>query len=107
MASSITEDRCMIISTHQVRDLDSLIDTLLVLHKKEIVLNKSLDDIGDRLLFTTSGNANKEGVLYTASNAIGNNTISINNQQHNNKVDMELLFNAIIDDHTAVIESLK
>ncbi|ATP55794.1 ABC transporter ATP-binding protein [Pedobacter ginsengisoli] len=107
MASSITEDRCMIISTHQVRDLDSLIDTLLVLHKKEIVLNKSLDDIGERLLFSTSGNANKDGVLYTASNAIGNNTISINNHGHHNKVDMELLFNAIIDDYTTVLEPLK
>lgn len=107
MASSITEDRCMVISTHQVRDLDSLIDTLLVLHKKEIVLNKSLDDIGDRLLFSTSANANKQDILYTAQNSIGNNTISINNQQHNNKVDMELLFNAIVDDYTTVIESLK
>lgn len=107
MASSLTEERCMVISTHQVRDLDSLIDTLLVLHRKEIVLNKSLDEIGERLLFSNSGNSNKEGVLYTATNVIGNNTISINNHGHNNKVDMELLFNAIIDDHTAVIESLK
>lgn len=107
MASSITDDRCMVISTHQVRDLDSLIDTLLVLHKKEIVLNKSLDDIGDRLLFSSSANANKQDVLYTAQNSIGNNTISINNQQHNNKVDMELLFNAIVDDETTVIETLK
>ena len=107
MASSITEDRCMVISTHQVRDLDSLIDTLLVLHKKEIVLNKSLDDIGDCLLFSSSANANKQEILYTAQNSIGNNTISINNQQHNNKVDMELLFNAIVDDETTVIETLK
>jgi len=43
IASVQTENRCIIISTHQVRDLDSLIDTLLVLHNGEIVFNRSLD----------------------------------------------------------------
>jgi ABC-2 type transport system ATP-binding protein len=31
MASLVNEERCIIISTHQVRDLDNLIDFLLIL----------------------------------------------------------------------------
>jgi ABC-2 type transport system ATP-binding protein len=107
MAAALTDDRCMIISTHQIRDLDSLIDTLLILHNKEIVLNQSLDRISERLFFSSEGKANKDAILYKSPNAIGNNTISINHQDQYNKVDMELLFSAIIDGGNNVIESLK
>jgi ABC-2 type transport system ATP-binding protein len=107
IASALTEERCIVISTHQVRDLDSLIDTIIVLHNKEIVLNKSLEEISERLQFTTAGNANKEGILYTENNTIGINTISVNTVQNYNKVDMEMLFNAIINDQTLVIDNLK
>lgn len=107
MAAALTDERCMIISTHQIRDLDSLIDTLLVLNNKEIVLNQSLDQIAERLFFSSESKANKDAVLYKSPNAIGNNTISVNNQDQYNKVDMELLFSAIIDGGSSVIESLK
>jgi ABC-2 type transport system ATP-binding protein len=45
IASGLTEDRCVIISTHQVRDLDSLIDTILVLDHRRIVVNRSVDEL--------------------------------------------------------------
>eukprot|EP01133_Synstelium_polycarpum_P012722 gene12722-14931_t len=64
MASALTEERCMVISTHQVRDLDSLIDSLLVLHQEEIVINRSLDDIAERIQFTNAAQANKEAENY-------------------------------------------
>jgi ABC-2 type transport system ATP-binding protein len=107
VASSLTEDRCVIISTHQVRDLDSLIDTLVILHEKEIILHKSLDEIADRLHFSNAGQANKEAIIYTEQNGIGNNTISLSHPDQYCKVDMELLFNAIINDHQVIINSLK
>jgi len=107
IASALTEDRCIIISTHQVRDLDSLIDTLVVLHNKEIVLKKSLDDIGERVQFSNLVNAKKEDVLYTEENSMGINTISKNSTNNYNKVDMELLFNAITANQSTVTEYLK
>jgi len=51
IASVLTEDRCMVISTHQVRDLDSLIDTLLVLHDCEIVVNSPVEEISEKVTF--------------------------------------------------------
>ncbi|MGY0041531.1 ABC transporter ATP-binding protein [Pedobacter sp. NJ-S-72] len=107
IASALTEERCVIISTHQVRDLDSLIDTLVILHEKEIVLNNSLDNIAERLQFTTAAQANAAEILYVEENAIGINTISVNTAQKFGRVDMEMLFNAIISGHQSIISQLK
>lgn len=72
IASALTDDRCIIISTHQVRDLDSLIDVVLVLDQQEIVLNKSIDELLE---------------------------LAISRGESSAKLDMEALFNATINDH--------
>ncbi len=105
IASALSETRCIIISTHQVRDLDNLIDTLLVVHERKIVLNKSLDDIADLLKFNTVSTAGPE-VLYAEESVRGLNTISLNNNESYSKVDMELLFNAIINDNQTITQVL-
>jgi ABC-2 type transport system ATP-binding protein len=105
IASSLTSDRCIVISTHQVRDLDSLIDTLVVLHNHEIVVNSSLDQIAEKLKFS-SASAAGDNILYTENSPGGVNTISVNTDESYTKVDMELLFNAIISNDTSVIEYL-
>ena len=106
IASALTESRCIIISTHQVRDLDSLIDSLIVLHKQEIILNSSLDTISEKLKFTSSSSANGKDVLYAEENLGGINTIIANTDESFSKVDMELLFNSIISDNKLVINHL-
>ena len=106
IVNSLTEERCIIISTHQVRDLDSLIDTLVVLHEREIVLNSPLDFIAEKIQFTTA-QASSEHVLYKEENIIGANTISVNTDHKFGKVDMEMLFNAITSGHKSIIDILK
>lgn len=106
IASALTENRCIIISTHQVRDLDNLIDTLLVVHNKQIVLNRSLDEISERLTFGTSPTVGAH-VLYAEDSVRGMNTISKNTNGSYSKVDMELLFNAIINEQQTITEILK
>ena len=107
IASSFTENQCILISTHQVRDLDSLIDTLLVLHKQEIVLNSSLDTISEKLKFIGSSSTNGSKVLYKEETLAGINTIIPNDSEDYSKVDMELLFNAINNNQTSVTNYLK
>jgi len=51
VASAMDENRCIIISTHQVRDLDSLIDNLIIMDNHEIALNEAIGTITNRLLF--------------------------------------------------------
>jgi len=106
IAAALTEHRCIIISTHQVRDLDSLIDTIVVIHDREIILNKSLEEVSERIQFSTLANANKAGILYQEETDFGINTISINNSENYSKVDMELLFNAITGKNKGLTEYL-
>jgi ABC-2 type transport system ATP-binding protein len=107
IASVLTEDRCIVISTHQVRDLDSLIDTLLVLHEREIVVNQSLDEVVEKLIFGTYPDTEGLPVLYEEEGIRGKNAILRNTTGKFSKVDMELLFNAIIGGSKSVLETLK
>lgn len=107
IASALTADRCIIISSHQVRDLDSLIDTVLILHNNEIVINSTVDAIAERIIFSTKAKANAAQILYTEDNNLGANTISINEDEQHSKVDMELLFNAVISGNNVLTNLLK
>jgi len=106
MASVLTEDRCIVISTHQVRDLDSLIDTLLVLHECEIVVNQPIDDIAEKLTFGIFPDTKGLPVLYEEEGMRGKNAILRNTTGKYSKVDLELLFNAIIINHKSLLEIL-
>jgi ABC-2 type transport system ATP-binding protein len=106
IASVLTEERCIIISTHQVRDLDSLIDTLVVLHDREIVVNQLLDVISEKLYFTTLDADDNQPTLYQEESMRGKNAIVANTNELYSKVDMELLFNAIIGNNQPLINLL-
>jgi ABC-2 type transport system ATP-binding protein len=103
VAGALGEGQCVIISTHQVRDLDSLIDTVLVLHERRIVLNASLDTLAEQLRFSTVpvGVAVPEA-LYTAPSVRGQQVIQPNQGEAFSKVDLELLFNALTGPESGV-----
>jgi ABC-2 type transport system ATP-binding protein len=107
IASILTEQRCIVISTHQVRDLDSLIDTLLVLHHREIVVNCSIDEVTEKLSFGTYMDTEDMTVLYQEESMRGKNVIARNTTAKISKPDLELLFNAIISGTPALLETLK
>jgi ABC-2 type transport system ATP-binding protein len=107
IASVLTEDRCIIISTHQVRDLDSLIDTLLILNECEIVVNQQMDELAEKLTFGTYQDIGGLPVLYEEESMRGKNAILRNTTGKFGKVDLELLFNAIAGGNQSIIEILK
>jgi ABC-2 type transport system ATP-binding protein len=53
IASSITNERVILISTHQVRDLESLIDPIIIMDNREVLLNAGTDVIAEKLSFKT------------------------------------------------------
>jgi len=106
IASVQTESRCIIISTHQVRDLDSLIDTLLILHEKEIMVNKTLDEVGEKLNFGTFIDTSNMSVLYEEESVRGKNSILANKGGEFSKVDLETLFNAVTSGNKLILEIL-
>lgn len=95
MASALTEDRCIIISTHQVRDLDNLIDTVIMLDENSVALKASVEEITDKLVFKRVKEID-EKVIYAEPSLSGYNAVMPNFHQEDSKLDLELLFNAVL-----------
>lgn len=95
MASVLTDDRCIIISTHQVRDLDNLIDTVIMLDENKVALKASVDEITDKLCFKRVKELD-ETVIYAEPSLAGYNAVLPNYHQEDSKLDIELLFNAVL-----------
>ena len=103
VASAIDENRCLIISTHQVHDLDSLIDSIIVMEKHEIVFNQPIENITKKLLFRVADrNEKDESVIYSEDTLRGLYQVCENTTGEESKLDIELLFNAILTDNNRI-----
>jgi len=97
MAPIPTEDRVVIISTHQVRDLHSLIDAIIILDSGKVILNESAETITEKLAFEVMEDTeNDPYILYEEDNMRGKAVVRENTAQKETKVDIELLFNAVM-----------
>ena len=94
LAGSLDEDQLVIISTHQVRDVENLIDRVLMLENGRFIMQKDLYDISSRLHFTTTSSAEGENILYHEMVPGGYKVITPQTEG-NSPVDIELLFNAV------------
>jgi ABC-2 type transport system ATP-binding protein len=98
LAGAWSEERTIIISTHQVRDLQHLIDWAMVLDKGKILLNGSLGAIAERLTFGQSLTAPANGdVLYSVKGELGYVSIRHNHYNDPGNVDIETLFNGLTE----------
>ncbi|WP_421945345.1 ATP-binding cassette domain-containing protein [Pedobacter sp.] len=95
MASALTDDKCIIISTHQVRDLDNLIDTVIMLDDNDVALMASVQEITEKLTFKKVKEVD-ESVFYAEPSLSGFNAVMPNYHNEDSRLDMELLFNAIL-----------
>ena len=94
LAAFTDETQTVIISTHQVRDLESLIDSVIIINDKEILLNNSLEEIGQKLFFGIV--KPEEQVLYKSQTPFGLLGVRKNHQEEESNVSLEQLFNAAI-----------
>lgn len=99
MASAMTEDRCIIISTHQVRDLDNLIDTVIMLDENDVALKASVEEITQKLTFKKVKEID-ESIIYAEASLAGYNAVMPNYHNEESKLDIELLFNGILAEKT-------
>lgn len=98
VASALTDDRTFIISTHQVRDMENLIDPIIILHDGKVVFNSPLADVADNfsILFSTQEPL-EETVLYKEKVPGGWTYIQTREEETaESSIDLETLFNAVI-----------
>ncbi len=92
ISSIATEERYIIISTHQVRDLETLIDSIIIVNDSQILLNSTIEEISERLLFCKVGEG--DCPIYQENRAGGRWGIVENTTGDESGIDIELLFNA-------------
>jgi len=108
VASAVDETRCLIISTHQVRDLDSLIDSIMIMEGHEIVFNEPNENITKKLLFKVAEhNDTDASVIYSEDSLRGLYQVRENTTGEESKLDIELLFNAVFTDKKRIMNLFK
>ena len=98
------EDACIVISTHQVRDLEEIIDPIIILDKEDVLLNASLQQISEKLFFDYS-NTLHANALYLEQTPAGAIQVYPNTTGGESKVNLEALFNAV-HAHKDVVKAL-
>jgi ABC-2 type transport system ATP-binding protein len=104
IAGVIKDDQLIIISTHQVKDLDSLIDYVLILEDKQIILNQPVENITEKLAFKQVINLDEvASPIYNEGALKGYAVVAINHKKENSRLDMEMFFNAVLSEKQLVL----
>lgn len=105
IASGMTDEKTIIISTHQVRDIDRLLDHITIIDGTEVLLDKSVKEITDRLYFCEqSMNEPTDGTLFIQPSVQGNSIIMENKFWEESPMNLEVLFNAILAEKNKIQE---
>ena len=96
IASVMTDDRIIIISTHQTRDLENLIDQVIIVDDGQLLLNESVDSITEKLIFeTVSTQPNDNRILYAEKHLKGVSLVRENTSGEDTRINLENLFNGV------------
>lgn len=88
------DDSTIVISTHQVRDLENIIDPIIILDKQDVLLNASVEEIESKLFFDY-GTVAKSDALWSEALPGGFIQVLRNTDGEQSKINVEALFNAV------------
>ena len=95
------EDSIIVISTHQVRDLENVIDPIVILDRCDVLLNASIEEISSKLFFDY-GTQIQPGALYAEQLPGGFIQVYPNTTGKDSKVNVEALFNGVHNNNELV-----
>jgi len=108
LASVLTEDRLIVISTHQARDLENLIDPVVILDEGRIIFNHSLEEISKRLCVRRQTQPPvADDVFYSEKTMEGYVVVAENKKNEETNLDLELLFNTVIQSQDRLSETFR
>lgn len=103
IAQYCLDTTCTIISTHQVRDLENLIDPIIILDNRAVLLNESLERISEKLYFGLS-HAVPANALYSEPALGGYLCVTENDGDGESRVNLEALFNTTMQNKNRIQE---
>ena len=99
-----SEESALIISTHQVRDLENIIDPIIILDNRAVLVNASVQEITGRLFFDYGSELNP-GALYLEQTPGGCIQVYPNASGEESKINVEAFFNAV-HAHKDLVQSM-
>jgi ABC-2 type transport system ATP-binding protein len=95
IAGAFDEKKCIIISSHQVKDLENLVDRVTIIDEGDILLDESIQRIAEKLTFKISFDASETSwAIYSEPMLRGTAVVVVNLDEEESKIDLELLYKA-------------
>lgn len=95
IAKHATDERTIIISTHQVKDVENLIDPIVILSHNAVLLDAPVQKITEKLFFEYGGEK-RDDALYSELLPGGYMNVVANESGEESQLNIEALFNAVL-----------
>ena len=94
----MTDERTLIISSHQVNDIDMLLDHVVILNESQLLLSRSIAEICDTLCFTERPvGMPTDDAIFSQPSITGNALITLRqDEDEETPLNLELLFNGAL-----------
>lgn len=97
IASGMTDNKTIIISTHQVRDIDKVLDHVVIVDNSSVLLDESVSTICDKLYFSESDDRDlAKNAIFASPSIQGNFLLLSNEDSRESDLNLELLFTAVL-----------
>ena len=108
VANAIHDERSFIISTHQVRDMENLIDPIIILDQGRIVFFRDYEQITKKLSVTRQSELpDSKSLVYSESSLGGYTVVKANPGSEETNMNLEILFNAVVNNTDKIDEIFK
>ncbi len=101
LSERVGEEQTIIISTHQVKDVENLIDPIIIISNNNVLLNAPVEDITEKFYFEYGGQQRPDA-LYSEMMPGGYLNVLVNNGMGESQINIEGLFNAVLRNQEAV-----
>lgn len=103
VAGSMNDERAIVISTHQVRDLEQLLDHIVILDDAKVILDRCIPEIAEKLKFTLTDSPEViKSALLAVPSVGGVKVVTVNEDGDETEPDVEMLFNLVVNNQGIV-----
>lgn len=97
LINSVDENQLVIISTHQVKDIEAVIDKIVIIDKGDIIFEEGMMAIVEKLQFKRVVSLEDKTVFYSEKSIGGYDVIMPVEDDEETPIDIELLFKAVLN----------
>lgn len=94
LAQGVDGERTVIISTHQVHDVENLLDHVIILDHSKVMMNASVSDICNKYVFEYRSADDMADAIHAEPSLQGNAVMAPRGDKPETMLNLELLFNA-------------